>query len=109
MMGIIHITDLPFIAIVAIGIFLPEIYIKFKWSAGLLATIRLITLFAVCTIAMLVNQTFYQNTDNGVIFTRAFVFICFSRLVLYTSQQITEKKQEQEKQNSTNTRIQEKE
>jgi hypothetical protein len=68
------------------------------------------TLLAVCTIATIANHIFYPMADVGSMFTRAFLFIGFSRLVLHTSQQISEasnKKREQESQNHEDQRIQE--
>lgn len=87
----IHLQDLPFIACVVLGIFLPELYAKMHWSFRVLSLVRLITLVVACVLATIVDRLFYPHADPGTMFTRAFIFVAFCRIILLSSHQQSEK------------------
>lgn len=87
---LIHLTDIPFIIIIVAGIFVPELYLKRGWSYRTLSAARLATLLVTCTLAVLVNRLFYPVDNAGTTFTRAFIYIGVSRMLMLSSHRISE-------------------
>lgn len=87
----IHLSDLPFIAIIALGVFLPEIYLRMHLSLSKLMIIRMITLFATTILATYINCLIYPGSDPGIIFTRAFIFVGVSRMIMLSSHQFADR------------------
>lgn len=92
-MLLIQVKDLPYFAMIVIGVVLPEVYLRFRWKFYALATIRMVTLLGTCILATLLNHLAYPTIDTSTIFVRAFIYIGICRMIILSSHEVSERGQ----------------